>query len=67
MSAKGPEDRCLQSAEEKLMRGERPEAELTRRAASPDEMAESRQELDREAWKGAPLQDWKDISKKQEE
>lgn len=51
----GPEDRCLQSAEEKLMRGERPRAELTRRAASADETAVRGQELDREARKRGPL------------
>lgn len=64
ISAEGPEDRCLQSAQEKLMRGERPGAELTRRAASLDETARSGQELDREARKGAPLQDWRDTEKK---
>lgn len=37
------------------MRGERPGAELTRGAASPDETGQSGQELHREARKGAPI------------
>lgn len=39
----GPEDRCLQSAEEKLMRGERPEQ---RESREHNEMGEEKQKLE---------------------
>lgn len=57
----GPEDRCLQSAKEKLMRVERPGAELTRSADGRG------QELDREVRKLEPLRLERHLKEKKKE